>query len=306
VRSWSAFAPGKVILLGEHAVVYGHPALAGPLSFGVTASARPSPLCALDIPPRIRGERRSRMERAFARAASAGGRPRIRVSLESDLPVSMGLGSSAALSVACARVLLEAAKRQASAEHVARVALEMEVAFHGRPSGVDHTCSALGSLIRYQKRPAARLGQARVVKSPRPLNVVVALVGERAPTHQTVAALRERIERWPRRYVPLLKQIGELADDGAKGVEEGDLEELGELMNINQGLLSALGLSSGGIDLMVHRLKEAGALGAKLTGAGGDGGAVVGLFLEPELAVVRLSRQGVKCFASRVAGPLAL
>ena len=77
-------------------------------------------------------------------------------------------------------------------------------------------------------------------------------------------------------------------------------------MTMNQGLLAALGLSSPSIEAMVYRLKGLGALGAKLTGAGGDGGAVIGLFHEPEPAVVRLRRAGVDCFASQLAGPRAL
>ena len=97
--------------------------------------------------------------------------------------------------------------------------------------------------------------------------------------------------------------MGRLAAEGAKAVEAGDLEALGDAMNVNHGLLAALGLSSPALDEMVHRLRALGALGAKLTGAGGDGGAVIGLFLEPEPAVRELTRQGMRCFGSQLAGP---
>jgi mevalonate kinase len=86
----------------------------------------------------------------------------------------------------------------------------------------------------------------------------------------------------------------------------GDLEGLGDAMNVNQGLLNALGLSSLAIEEMVARLRTAGALGAKLTGAGGDGGAVIGLFREPEPVVMKLRKAGIDCFASQLAGPEAL
>ncbi|MCI0572927.1 MAG: mevalonate kinase [Myxococcaceae bacterium] len=302
--SLRAFGPGKVILLGEHAVVYGHPALAGSISRGVTAHGAPARECGLALPAGLPVAVRRQLRAAFKVAAELTGRPAVRVTLERDLPTSMGLGSSAALSVATARLLLQAAGRRARPAEVAHVALGMEREFHGTPSGVDHTCSALGTLIEYRRRPGAEAGRARVVECPRPLHVVVALVGERSPTRSTVAALRARRERWPARYGRLFAEVGRVVHEGVAAVEQGDLEALGDVMNVNQGLLSALGLSSPGIDAMVHRLRQEGALGAKLTGAGGDGGAVVGLFERPERGVRRLTADGITCFTSQLAGPL--
>ncbi|MBN1206120.1 MAG: mevalonate kinase [Myxococcaceae bacterium] len=300
------FGAGKVILLGEHSVVYGHPALAGPLSYGVTARAVKSKRCQLTLPSTLSRPQRALLTGAFQRAARLCGSPGVRVGLESELPLSMGLGSSAALSVACTRLLLKAAGRRDSAREVARVALEMEKEFHGTPSGVDHTTSAEERLILYKRTPGESSGKAKAVKSPRPLKVLVALVGERSPTKKTVAALRERQARWPARYGRLFQQIGTVASEGAKAVEAGELEALGDAMNVNQGLLAALGLSSPPLEDMVYRLRGLGALGAKLTGAGGDGGAVIGLFLEPEPAVAKLLQLGVRCFSSQLAGPRAL
>ena len=302
-----AFGPGKVILLGEHGVVYGQPALAGPLSWGVTARGIPAKKPTLEIPESLSRSARRLLQAAFQAAATASGSPHLRVSLESDLPPSMGLGSSAAVSVACARLLLLARNSvEVRPSEVARVAWEMEKVFHGTPSGVDHTCSAEDALIHFRRRPGSARPAVRRVESPRPLKVLVALVGERSSTKQTVEALRRRHQGWPERYGRLFQEIGRLVDEGRRAVEAGDLESLGDLMNINQGLLGALGLSSSGIEAMVHRLRSLGALGAKLTGAGGDGGAVIGLFLEPEPVVARLTRAGVRCFSSQVAGPRAL
>ncbi|MBE2251516.1 MAG: mevalonate kinase [Myxococcus sp.] len=297
----TSFGPGKVILLGEHGVVYGQPALAAPISRGVRAWAVPSTRCSVEVPGGLSAEHAATLERAFARAAKVTGRPKVLVTLESDLPVSMGLGSSAALSVAVARVLLEAkGARPATRKQVEAVALEMEKAFHGTPSGVDHTTSARGELVLFRR------GSAKVVRSPIPVRVLVAIVGERPSTKATVGALRERQARWPERYGRLFREIGRLAREGAEAVSGGDLESLGDLMNVNQGLLNAAGLSSEGLEAMVYRLRRFGALGAKLTGAGGDGGAVLGLFREPEPLVARLKREGVTCFVSQLAGPRAL
>ena len=302
----AGFGAGKVILLGEHSVVYGYPALAGPLSYGVTASGVKARKPQLALPDTFTRAQRALLTGAFQRAAGLCGNPGVKVSLESELPLSMGLGSSAAVSVACSRVLLKAAGRKDSPRDVARVALEMEQQFHGTPSGVDHTTSAVQQLILYKRVPNESSGRARVVKSPRPLKVLVALAGERSPTKKTVGALRERQAKWPDRYRRLFQQIGRVATEGAKAVEAGELEALGDAMNVNQGLLAALGLSSPPVEEMVYRLRALGALGAKLTGAGGDGGAVIGLFLEPEPAVAKLLQQGIRCFTSQLAGPRAL
>jgi mevalonate kinase len=297
----TSFGPGKVILLGEHGVVYGQPALAAPISRGVRAWAVPAPKCSLELPDSVRPEHSRSLERAFARAAKLTGHPKVLVTLESDLPLSMGLGSSGALSVAVSKALLEAktAKPPVRAQ-LERVAFEMEKEFHGTPSGVDHTTSARGEMILFRR------GAVRAVKSPIPVRVLVAIVGERPPTKTTVSALRERQARWPQRYKRLFLEIGRVAAEGAHAVTKGDLEALGDLMNVNQGLLNAVGLSSEGLEAMVNRLRRLGALGAKLTGAGGDGGAVLGLFREPEPIVAKLMKEGVTCFVSQLAGPRAL
>lgn len=288
----SHFAPGKLILLGEHGVVYGHPALAAAISRGVRAFVTPAEQLQLELPDGLTTPQQAALEHAFATAAKLTGNPKVSISLQSDLPVSMGLGSSGALAVAVARAL--------GAKDVEKVALAMEKEFHGTPSGVDHTTSARGTMVLFQQ------GKARVVKARRPVKVLVALVGERASTKSTVGGLRERQARWPKRYARVFAEIGRLVKEGVTAVQQGDLQSLGDLMNLNQGMLNALGLSSDRIEAMTRRLRAHGALGAKLTGAGGDGGAVIGLFPEPEPIVKLLGEEGVTCFSSQLAGPIAL
>ena len=304
--SLASFAPGKVILLGEHGVVYGQPALAAPLSWGVTARGASAARCSLELPSQVRGLVRGILQTAFQRAARLCGQPKIRVRLESDLPPSMGLGSSAAVSVACAKLLLNASGRSAKPSEVLRIAGEMEAVFHGNPSGVDHTCSAQGRMILFRRAKGGGAARVRQVRSERPVKILVALVGNRQLTRLTVAGLAERHARWPIRYQRIFKEMGRVVEEGARAVESGDLEALGDAMSVNQGLLTALQLSSEGIQSTVHLLRKMGALGAKLTGAGGDGGAVIGLFLDPEPVVAKLARQDLRCFVSQIAGPRAL
>ena len=268
-----------------------------PSGAACAAWTSPSEGTGLELPDGLTDDQQDALERAFARAADLCGNPDVTVSLDSELPLSVGLGSSGALSVAVARALLTAAGREPTLKRVEACALAMEREFHGTPSGVDHTTSARGHMVLFSK------GKARQVKARVPVQVVVVIVGERASTKQTVAALRARQARWPARYRRLFGQVGELAKEGARAVERGDLEAMGDLMNMNQGLLSALGLSSQRVESMVYRLRGLGALGAKLTGAGGDGGAVVGLFAKPQAVVKTLSAEGLTCFAATLAAP---
>jgi mevalonate kinase len=293
--AFEAFGPGKIILLGEHAAVYGQPVLAGAISRGVTVRAVPSTALKLEPLPGLNAAQREALERAVKAAVRLSKAPPVAISVESNLPVSMGLGSSAALSVAVSKLLLTACGKSFGTKQVLALAAAMEGEFHGTPSGVDHTTSARAELILYRRE-----GPTKAVKAKKRLHVVVALAGERTATKTTVAALRERREKWPRRYTRLFTEIGRLADEGAKAVARGDLEELGDLMNMNHGLLWAMQLSSERIDTMVRRMRSLGAFGAKLTGAGGDGGAVIGLFSDPFKAVNALTSEGVLCFESQL------
>lgn len=288
-------APGKIILLGEHGVVFGHPAIAASLPWGITASGTEASRCRLIPPAELSKPGRALLAAAFARAAEATGHPKLEVRLSSTLPVSMGLGSSAALSVALSKLFLQASRPRVLPREVLALALQLEQEFHGTPSGIDHTCSTLGGVILYRRKPLAVVGRARRLSPAKPLRVLVAIAGQRSPTKTTVAALRARRERWPERYRRLFLEIGRLAEEGAEAIERGDLASLGDAMNVNHGLLSAMGLSSPVLDTLVHRLRMEGALGAKFTGAGGDGGAVVGLFEKPESVGRKLEREGISC-----------
>ena len=244
--SFASFAPGKVILLGEHGVVYGQPALAAPLSWGVTARGASAARCSLELPSQLRGLVRGILQTAFQRAARLCGQPKIQVRLESDLPPSMGLGSSAAVSVACAKLLLNASGRSAKSSEVLRIAGEMERVFHGNPSGVDHTCSAQGRMILFRRANGGRAARVRQVRSQRPVKILVALVGNRQSTRLTVAGLAERHARWPIRYQRIFKEMGRVVEEGARAVEIGDLEALGDAMH--HRILQPFVMQHGGID----------------------------------------------------------
>lgn len=299
-----ARASGKVILLGEHAVVYGAPAIAVGLDRGVTAVAGPSPVASLRIGDRhaTAGDG-SDLARAFAALSASLGAPPLAVTVELELPAGSGLGASAALGVGIARAVLEVTAPSvspSSAEARARVlaaADAWERVFHGNPSGIDAAAAESGGCIRFTRAE----GPSRV-RVARTLPLVIAVAGPPASTRSMVEQVARLFERRPELRDKTLAGITSLVENARLCIEAGDLPGLGKLMDLNQMLLAGLMLSTEGIERACDAARRAGALGAKLTGAGG-GGAVVALAdLDPEPVLAAFRAEGFPCFAANVVG----
>jgi mevalonate kinase len=293
------FGHGKVILIGEHGVVHGHPALAAGISAGVRAQA-------------IAGS--GRLEAPlWSLAAHAGdGTPvgraldaitaALRVSdldftLEPTIPSRAGLGSSAAMAVAIARAAASVAGGAAVDERAVRAAVEAsEVIFHGSPSGIDAAAAAGGGVGRFRR------GEGwRPVALARPISICVGLSGEPRDTGAQVAAVGRLRERTPV-VAKVMALFGDLVDEGEEALARGDVETLGRLFDVAHGLLGALRVSSPALEALVHGARAAGAVGAKLTGAGG-GGAVIALAPERERDVLaRWRRDGFDGFSTTIGG----
>lgn len=277
-------APGKIILLGEHAVVFGEPALAASLPFGLeaTVEVRAAGGFAIDAP--TAGDD-PRVAEAVAEIAGYFGILHASVGLRGELPAGGGLGSSAAFAVALARACAEASGQPLSPTQLDVIGLASERRFHGTPSGVDHSVCARGGIWLYRRGPPPLLTP---VKASRALPIVVGLTGRKRRTRGPVASLGEKIERDPNRWRPLVARLGALAEGGARDVEAGSLEALGAKMNEAHGVLAECELSCESLELIVQAARRAGALGAKLTGAG-QGGAAIALAPDPApvLAAIR-------------------
>jgi mevalonate kinase len=270
-------ACGKVILLGEHAVVYGVPALAVGIDRGARARAAslesgPSTLHVagwdIGVDERQTDRDLGRAFRAVLDLARDGGRTvRVAVEAEADLPPGAGLGCSAALGVAIAR----AVDPGAAEALVAARAMAWERVFHGNPSGVDAAVAAMGGCIYFKK------GDPIV-----PLHVRASIVlcvghsGIASSTKAMVESVARLRERRPEVVAKAFEGIRALVQNAKLALEAGDRFALGRLMDLNQMLLSGLFVSSEEIERMCDLARGAGALGAKLTGAGG-GGCVVAL-----------------------------
>jgi mevalonate kinase len=285
-----AFAPGKVILLGEHAVVYGHPALAGPLEQGVTVTLEEG-----TGGVRLKGSEDgpSPLAHALRRCAQAFRIPNVEVSITGDLPQSVGLGSSAAVSVGLVRAFATAAQISMRPQGLLERAMELETSFHGAPSGVDHNVAFERRLIRFVM---GRRGQPLML--PRAVEAAVWVVEPRGTTRAQVATLREARERNLPAVEKAFEAIGGLVEGAVCALEAGELRSCGERMDENHRWLKGLGLSTPGLDGACARLRKLGAHGAKLTGAGG-GGAVVGLFDEAGPTVATLVSEGQRAFVAR-------
>jgi hydroxymethylglutaryl-CoA reductase len=292
--NWSAVrsaAPGKVILLGEHAVVYGRTALAASIDRFVEVSIAPG---ASSHPV---GTRRAVPLPAFKRAAELTGLDPagIAASAAADLPVGVGLGSSAALSVALVRALAKFAGQSLSDAAVCARAFEIEKIFHGFPSGVDNSVVTYGGLIVFRRGDTVR-----PLAAARPIPLVIAIGRAPRETQQAVRGLREQWEASPALYEPLFDEIDHLGGRAERAIAVGDLSTLGVLMNANHRLLQRLGVSTGELDEMVALAREAGALGAKLTGGGGGGAVICLCDGDRDPLVETFTRAGWRAFATDI------
>ncbi len=287
-------AAGKVILLGEHAVVYGVPAIAASIERGVVARAEPAKLATLFV-----GGTEVAADHELLRALRAVltrlDAPELRVDLELALPPGCGLGASAAMGVATARAVLSALGKPDEDALVLEAADGWERVFHGNPSGVDAAAALGAGCVQF-----TRGGAPRPLAPGLPLELAVAIAGPPASTRAMVEGVARLKERRPDVVNKTLDGIRSLVQNAVLCIEAGDLRGLGSLMDYNQMLLSGLMLSTEGIERACQTARAAGALGAKLTGAGG-GGAVIALVeesTEPVLAAWK--REGFECFSTRV------
>jgi len=260
----TATAAGKVILLGEHGVVYGRHALAVPIPDAVSVSITKSRELSHDLPDEFVAclLRELGVEHA-----------NVRIIVNSSLPFGKGLGSSAAIAVAIARAFNEHCGLELDDERINAIAFESEKLAHGTPSGVDNTLSTYARPMLFRNDDGLHIDPLNVDETP-PL--LIAWGEETRRTSEMVALVREGRERSPEQFDALFDQMDSLSQQGADWLRAGAWAELGAAMNVCHGLLNAIGVSTPNLERMVTLARQSGAAGAKLTGAGG-GGSIVAL-----------------------------
>ncbi len=282
-------ASGKIILLGEHAAVYGKHVLAVPVYAAMRASATEAESGVRLIiddwhldETIVAGDDNGAatiVTTIFDQLGLQGRGCEIRVG--SDIPVAVGLGSSAALATVITRALGRCFGLDLDDEAVNAVAFKCEQQSHGNASGVDNTLAVYGQPILFRSGEPPEFTTFELDPWP-PL--VVAISATRGKTKEQVSRVRADFEKNRNLYAGVFDQIDRLSVAGADALRGGDYDSLGAMMNVCQGLLNGIQVSTPELERMVDIARRSGAVGAKLTGAGG-GGAVVALCPACEEAV---------------------
>ena len=290
----TATAPAKIILFGEHAVVYGQPALAVPvpaLRVSATISAAtPSTgltLQAVDLGQQWRVSTESAaathpLERIALLTLQAIGQspPDALLTVHSEIPIASGLGSGAAISAAIARALYLWFGLPPDLDQINGMVYLVEQDYHGTPSGIDNTVIVYEQPVYFRRgQPIERLRPARNVL------LIIADTGVPASTMVSVGHVRQLITSDRARWMPVVEQIGAISMRARTALENGVLDEIGPLMNENHALLRPIGVSSADLDRLVDAARAPGAPGAKLSG-GGMGGNMIALVTEDSRASV--------------------
>ncbi|NMC85554.1 MAG: mevalonate kinase [Anaerolineaceae bacterium] len=297
----SSSAPGKMILCGEHAVVYYQPAIAIPvLSRATTTIIFAHPLdstgkvfihseeanlheCLTDLPTEHPVRQTIELVQTHFRLDHL---PACEIRIHSNLPISAGLGSSASLSISILRALSEFLGQPLSLEQINQLAYEAEKIHHGNPSGVDNTVIAYGRPVYF-----IRGKQPEFVRVKTKLSFLLAHTGIAASTSKAVAEVREHFKAEPQKYSRLFSEIGVLTNQNREFLASGEIHPLGKNLTHNHKLLQEMGVSSTELDQLVSVALGAGAYGAKLSG-GGQGGNMLALIpaeLSAELTQTLLS-----------------
>ncbi|MBC7120635.1 MAG: mevalonate kinase [Candidatus Methanosuratus sp.] len=286
--------PGKVSLFGEHAVVYGEPALVAAIGKRLTVSVEGRPdklikIAAMDLQvPGIvltfnEESPEIIVETDYGMVVSAvgyvrkaieivseylGRRGGVNVAIRSEMPVGAGLGTSAAVAVGTVAAYSILMGEELPFQEIARLAHETERRVQGLASPMDTSVATYGGILYIM--PAA---QQPIEKLPTvcDLPMVIGYSEREFSTSDLVKKVRALREAYPEIVSPTLQSIGKISERAKDALASGDLDTLGRLMNINHGLLDSLGVSSKSMNDMVYSARFAGAVGSKMTGAGGGG-----------------------------------
>ena len=281
----SATAPGKIILFGEHAVVYGYPAIAAPVTqvrakaFVLANPTEKTGLVEIDAPDidlhtslsNLPGDHpfvilfSNLLDRLDIKAM-----PACQVRITSSIPVAAGLGSGAAVSIALGRAISSFLGHPMPDDQISDLAFQVEKRYHGNPSGVDNTVITYSQPVYYTRgQPFERLRLANSI------TLLIADSGIQSSTSRVVEDVRLAREADPQHYNQLFEIIGQITTQAREIITKGRILELGTLMVKNHQALKELGVSCPELDRLVEAAINTGAPGAKLCGAGRGGNMIV-------------------------------
>jgi mevalonate kinase len=284
-----ATAPGKTIFFGEHSVVYRGPAIVAAIDrrAKVVVEKRGDKKIYVDAndlgfsgyfeddiyyPTRGQAWRGRNLAAINVTAKETmrqlGNEMGINVKVRSMIPIAVGLGSSAAVCVATVGAVAKLIGVELSTREISELAFEGERIIHGNPSGVDNNISSFGGVMKYERGKEIERFDFKD-----PLPFIIGNTNKRRSTRRMVEKVKLLRERTPMIVDSIIDTMGELSNNGLEALMSNplDISKIGDLMNLNHGLLSAIGVSTTELDNLVHASIRGGAAGAKLTGAGGGG-----------------------------------
>jgi mevalonate kinase len=312
-----ASAPAKVILFGEHFVVYGEPAIVTAIdrrAYATVEKRSDKRLYLRSANLSLSGyfdNGNFKVEQGDFREAiikfepirlavekvmeKCGEKAGLNIEINSAVPVAAGLGSSAAVVAAVTKAVGALLNLELSKEEVFRITFQSEKIVHGSPSGIDPAISTFGGTLLFQMDTGFKPLE---VKADIPL--VIGYTGVERSTRTQVEKVRDIRDKYPYVIEPMMHAARELVLRAVDALKDNDLETLGELMNINHALLYGLGVSDESLEWLISAARKAGALGAKLTGAGG-GGCMIALTRSEEIekVVEAIQRAGGRPFIAR-------
>ena len=297
---------GKAILLGEHSVVYGRHAIAVPAPLSVRVKVEDSGEgVTLMIPSwgiEYQLDKEPDQRQSFEKPAGAIldqlelSNKDMTIEVFPDIPRGMGLGGSAAIAVAIIKGLSNHYNLALSDDEVNRMAFESEKIAHGNPSGIDNIMATFGQPIIF------RSGETPLVE---PLNIndnfslVLGFARNEGSTAKMVGNVQKGWKRNTSIFEKIFDDIDQLVLKSVAAIQDNDFNTLGEMMNLCQGMLNALQVSTPELERLISIAREAGALGAKLTGGGG-GGAIVALVHEESSVAEAIESEGFETLSFTV------
>jgi hydroxymethylglutaryl-CoA reductase len=274
-------AAGKIILFGEHAVVYDEYAIAIPIERAVRVELQEiEEDCQFIINGNFESFSDSSPNEYINLVLMVEkicfllnlDRVRYRINIVSRIPLSMGLGASASYAVAITRGLVDLFNLTSTDKEINDIAYECEKLSHGNPSGIDNTVASYARPIIYSKKKGIKNIDLNDIKS---LPIIIAVSKKSSKTIDVVNEVYSRYKKNKIIYTDIFMQIGKLSKKGLTAIKDRNFEQLGILMNIAHGLLNAIGVSNSELEKMVNLARTEGALGAKITGSGGGGSIII-------------------------------
>ena len=270
---------GKLILFGEHFVVYKVPALVGAVACYTDCDVEFTDKAGLEIiderpaVPNYKVTKKDEADVAIGLVLKHFGidteKTGLKLTFGGDLTAVSGIGASAAQVVALARALSLALPKEMTEDEINAAGYEGEKGYHGTPSGIDNTAATFGGVLRFQRTEGDPIFIKKQMKEP--IRIVYASTGMTSSTTKVVGDVKAKKEADPEWFDGLLKKYIALVEKGEKAIDDGNMEELGKLLNENHTLCQELTVSCKELDDLVDAAREAGALGAKMSGTGRGG-----------------------------------